>query len=234
MNVQFMDALNIDQVDLVANDSGGAIAQIFAANNPERVRTLTLTNCDAHDNWPPPAILPQIAAAREGVLIDSYAQFIDEPSGRRARFSRAFADPDVLVNEVYRVYIDPLRASAQSRDDFHRYWLAMDNLQTRSIEPLLRELHVPTLVVWGIDDVFFELKWAYWLKDTIPGVVRVIEVPDAKLFFPEDRPQALIIPLRDFLTERSNDAAGSGQPELNAAQPFASSRSTTALNRSPL
>jgi pimeloyl-ACP methyl ester carboxylesterase len=48
-----LDALSIDQVDLVGNDSGGGISQIFAALNPERVRSLTLTNCDTHDNWPP-------------------------------------------------------------------------------------------------------------------------------------------------------------------------------------
>ncbi len=50
---QFLDALRIDQVDLVGNDSGGGIALIFAARHPERVRMLTLTDCDAHDNWPP-------------------------------------------------------------------------------------------------------------------------------------------------------------------------------------
>src|ERR1700674_4451425 len=53
---EFLDALKIDQVDLVGNDSGGGIAQIFAALNPERVRSFTLTNCDTHDNWPPEAL----------------------------------------------------------------------------------------------------------------------------------------------------------------------------------
>src|SRR5258705_8522132 len=47
---EVLDALHIDQVDLVGNDSGGGICQIFAALNPDRVRTLTLTNCDTHDN----------------------------------------------------------------------------------------------------------------------------------------------------------------------------------------
>src|ERR1700722_13891755 len=52
---EVLDALSIDQVDLVGNDSGGGIAQIFSALNPTRVRTLTLTDCDTHDNWPPDA-----------------------------------------------------------------------------------------------------------------------------------------------------------------------------------
>src|SRR4029453_11021252 len=55
---EFLDALKIDQVDLVGNDSGGGIAQIFAALNPARVRSLALTNCDTHDNWPPEAFKP--------------------------------------------------------------------------------------------------------------------------------------------------------------------------------
>ena len=58
---EVLDALQIDQVDVVGNDSGGGIAQIFAALNPERVRSLTLTNCDTHDNIPPEAFKPFVS-----------------------------------------------------------------------------------------------------------------------------------------------------------------------------
>ena len=60
---------------------------------------------------------------------------------------------------------------------------------------------MPTLVVWGLDDFFFDRKWAYWLKDTIPGARRVVEVKDARLFFPEDRPDALTAPVLAFWDE---------------------------------
>src|SRR5215831_10216632 len=65
---ELLDALHIDQVDLVGNDSGGGIAQIFAARHPQRIRTLTLTDCDAHDNWPPEAFKPFLATAAAGGL----------------------------------------------------------------------------------------------------------------------------------------------------------------------
>src|SRR5580698_7581934 len=65
---EVLDTLKIDQVDLIGNDSGGGIAQIFAALNPERVRTLTLTNCDVHDNWPPEAFTPFVEMVRAGGL----------------------------------------------------------------------------------------------------------------------------------------------------------------------
>ena len=80
--------------------------------------------------------------------------------------------------------------------------MSFDPAVTVAIEPQLRALRVPTLVVWGTADVFFDVKWAQWLRDTIPGVVDVVKVPGAKLFFAEDRPKALIEPLRAFLASR--------------------------------
>src|SRR5436305_9828997 len=71
MIAQFLDALGIDQVDLVGNDSGGGIAQIFAALYPRRVRSLALTNCDAHDNWPPQAFLGFVEMCAAGGLPDT-------------------------------------------------------------------------------------------------------------------------------------------------------------------
>jgi pimeloyl-ACP methyl ester carboxylesterase len=196
---EFLDALGIGQVDLIGNDSGGAVAQIFAASNPQRLRTLTLTNCDVHTNWPPASIAGAIDAARDGTLVDRYAALLIDTRERQTRLSRAWADASVLTDEVYRTYIEPLLASAQTRHNFHRYWLAFDNRQTVAIEPKLRQLTVPTLIVWALDDMYFDVQWAYWLRDTVPGAMRVIEVPGAKLFFPEDQPMALVAPLRALL-----------------------------------
>jgi pimeloyl-ACP methyl ester carboxylesterase len=195
---EFIDATDIDRVDLVTNDSGGGIGQVFAAYNAERLRSLTLTNCDVHTNWPPDAIAAAIDAARQGTLLDFYVRLIEDRALRRQRLSSAWANVDVLTDEVYRVYIDPLRATPETRSNFHRYWMSFDNAQTRAIESRLRTLQVPTLVVWALDDIYFDVKWAHWLRDTIPGVRRVVEVPGAKLFFPEDRPEALVNPLLEF------------------------------------
>ncbi len=63
---EFLDALKIDQVDLIGNDSGEGICRIFAALNPGRIRTLVLTNCDAHNNWPPEAFKPFVEMAVAG------------------------------------------------------------------------------------------------------------------------------------------------------------------------
>jgi pimeloyl-ACP methyl ester carboxylesterase len=77
-------------------------------------------------------------------------------------------------------------------------FVKMDNRQTTAIEPGLRALRAPTLIVWGDGDIFFDVKWAHWLKATIPGALEPIIVEGAKLFFPEERPDELIAPLRKF------------------------------------
>jgi pimeloyl-ACP methyl ester carboxylesterase len=202
---ELCDALDLRTIDLVGNDSGGGIAQLFAARHPARLRTLTLTNCDVHDNWPPEGILPIIEAARSGALTEGARLFLADLEFARseAGLGVGYADPSVLTQESVRVYIEPLVATPEASENVRRYWLSFDCAQTVAVEPALRRLQVPTLVVWGTADTFFDVRWARWLGKTIPGVREVIEVPGAKLFFPEDRPAALVEPLRRLWT--SND-----------------------------
>ena len=206
MIAEVIDALGIDKIDLVSNDSGGAVAQIFAAHYPDRLRSLVLTNCDVHDGWPPPQVLPLMERARNGMLAAVFAPLLDRPDLARERHGRgesvplfrSYADPGVLTDEIIRLYLAPLLSSQQRIAAFERYWLSFDNAQTVAIHQGLQRLKIPTLIVWGLADIFFDIKWAYWLKDTIPGAERVIEVADGRLFFPEDRPRSLSEPLLGF------------------------------------
>jgi pimeloyl-ACP methyl ester carboxylesterase len=215
MIAEVIDSLGIEKIDLVSNDSGGAIAQIFAAHHPDRLNSLVLTNCDVHDGWPPPQVLPVIERARNGTLAPIFQPLVDRPDLVRERFAkgesvplfRCYADPGILTDELIRLYLQPPLSSQQRIEAFQRYWLAFDNTQTTAIHAALKRLTVPTLIVWGLDDIFFDKKWAYWLKDTIPGARRVIEVPDGRLFFPEDRPDALATPMLAFWEEAAKDRA---------------------------
>ena len=56
-----------------------------------------------------------------------------------------------------------------------------------AIELAPARFQVPTLIVWGTSDIFFRRKWAYWLRDTIPGATDVIEIDGGRLFFPYGR-----------------------------------------------
>ena len=209
MVAEVIDALGIEKIDLIANDSGGAIAQIFAAHYPHRLNTLVLTNCDVHDGWPPPQVLPVIEHARKGTLASIFQPLADRPDLARERHAkgeavplfRAYADPSVLTDEIIRLYLQAPLSSPQRIEAFQNYWLAFDNTQTVAVHAALKTLGVPTLIVWGLDDFFFDRKWAHWLKNTIPGARRVVEVKDARLFFAEDRPDILSGHVLDFWDE---------------------------------
>ena len=84
MHKEFLDALNIDQVDIIGSDSGGGIAQIFSVLYPARVRSLTLTDCDTHDNWPPEAFKPFLAMAAGGGLRGTLDAMLSDKSVYRS------------------------------------------------------------------------------------------------------------------------------------------------------
>jgi len=201
---EFLDALHIDQVDLVGNDSGGGISQIFAALYPERVRSLTLTNCDTHDNWPPEAFKPFVAMVGAGGLRGTLEAMLSNKAIYRSpeALGPAYERPAEVTDETIETYLRPFVATDQCTRDLERFVMAFDNKHTVAIEPKLKTLKAPTLIIWGTDDVYFDVKWSHWLSETIPGTVRRVEFEGARIFFPEERSQDFNRELRDFWQSR--------------------------------
>ena len=189
---EVLDALRIDQVDLVGNDSGGGIAQIFAALNPNRVRSLTLTDCDTHDNWPPEAFKPFVEMVAAGGLSKMLNAMLADKSIYRSRgaLGPGYERPETATDEDIEIYLRPHLRSDQRTRDLERFVGAFDHKHTLAIEPQLRLLKAPTLIVWGTDDVYFPVKWAHWLAEAIPGAKPPVELPGARIFFPEERAEA--------------------------------------------
>jgi pimeloyl-ACP methyl ester carboxylesterase len=204
----FCASLGLDKVDLIGNDSGGGICQIFAARHPERIRSLTLTNCDVHDNWPPKAFEATRNLVAQGQLPALGAKLLSDIEFARSTFGVAYEHPEKLTVTTLQTYLGPLFATPEATRNIERWFgSSHDNSQTVEIEPLLRRLSAPTLVAWGTADVFFPVKWAHWLRDTIPGCRKVIELEGARLFFPEERPDALAEALREHWQVTQSRAA---------------------------
>jgi len=190
---EFCAALGLTGIDLVANDTGGAVAQIFAARHPQRLATLTLTNCDTVDNLPPEDFKPMIELAAAGNLAPSaVAMFANLEAAARVSFASGYENLDRIDRDVIRSYLEPCFGTIERARHFERMLVALDAGDLQAVMPRLRELTVPTLVVWGTGDTFFDVSWAYWLRDTIPGATRVVTVDGARLFFPEERPMDLV------------------------------------------
>lgn len=189
-------ALALGPVDVVANDSGGGIAQIFAAHHPARIRTLTLTNCDVHDNFPPPALEPLLGAVRSGALGALLRGMIGNIDAARRTLAIGYQFPERLQAETVATYFEPFLRDDRALDLLTRFFTHMDPASNVAIEPRLKTLQAPTLIVWGDADPFFGVEWAHWLARTIPGAREPVILPGAKLFFAEERPAELVAPLR--------------------------------------
>jgi pimeloyl-ACP methyl ester carboxylesterase len=196
----------------VANDTGGAIAQIFAARHGHRLRSLTLTDCDTVGNLPPAAFAPVVELARQGALGPVLSAMLTDSGFARSDLGLGvgYERPQELTDEQIRMYVAPLVASAEATKAVESYVASLDERDLIAVEPQLRQLTVPTLIVWGTADVFFSESFADWLAETIPGVREVVKLDGAKLFFPEERPAELASCLRSHWT--------SARPPLRAGK----------------
>lgn len=195
------DRLALDRVDLVAHDTGGAIAQVFAARYPDRLRTLTLTNCETQDNIPPAAMASIVELARSGQLVSTAPALLGDPPGRAAIFAASYRDPEFLTDEMIRSFLEPALGTAAAAEKFQQLIAMLGPEELRAAEPALRALDVPTLIAWATDDVFFDVKWAHWLQELLPGARPVVEFPGAKLFFPHEQAKELAPHVREHWTD---------------------------------
>jgi pimeloyl-ACP methyl ester carboxylesterase len=186
-----VDALAIETFDLVGNDGGGGIAQLLAVARPQQVRSLTLTNCDTHDNWPPEAFKGFVEMCARGELngvleaMNADKNIYRSPEGLGPCYER----PDSVSDDTIATYLQPFLRSRAQLKALEAFVAAFDNRQTVAVEGQLRQLRAPTLIAWGDDDVYFDVKWAEWLARTIPGTRKKAVLPGARLFFFEERPE---------------------------------------------
>jgi pimeloyl-ACP methyl ester carboxylesterase len=195
----FCDALELDGFDLVANDTGGAFAQGLAVRNPSRVRTLTLTNCEARDWMPSKNDLGQLVAklAEEGQLAPILKSTYDDREGARTgAFAATLQWPERMADEELRAIMEPHQATLEGARRLERFAASLAPEQLAGLEPGLRELEVPAIAVWGTDDTVFPLELAHWLRDTIPGLHEVVEIEGGRLFWPWERGDELVPHLR--------------------------------------
>jgi pimeloyl-ACP methyl ester carboxylesterase len=191
------DGLGLDRVDLVGNDTGGAVAQIFAARHPARLRSLTLTNCECVGNFPPPEFAPVVELARQGGLAPVLTALAADPAAwETSPLGDGYQQPEKVPVEVRQAYLGAAGGTEERARDFERLVAALDPADMDAVSGPLHGLDVPTLLVWGTGDAAFGVKWAYYLRDMLPGAREVIEVDDAKMFFPEERPGDLAPHLR--------------------------------------
>lgn len=200
----FLDALELTDVTIVANDTGGAISQILASERPERLRALVLTNCDCLENFLPPTLRPlQLLAHVPG------AYWLMANASRSARIRRSPLGFGMLSHKPLpdELTADWLAALLQKdvRADALATLKAIDSRDTLDAAQRLGERPLPTLLAWGPDDRMFPLRFAERLAAMIPGS-RLEQVAGSRAFVPQDQPQRLAELIAAFVDQLARTA----------------------------
>ena len=195
MLAALLDALGVDAVDLVANDSGGAVAQLFAVAHPKRVRTMLLTNCDVEPDSPPPAVLPVIELARAGKFADAWlAPWVADKALARSESGLGglcYTYRAHPTDEAIDTYLAPLVASPERKALTNAYAVGLAPNPLAGIADALRRCPIPTRIVWGTGDTIFSPESPGYLDALLPASRGVRRLEHAKLFWPEEFPDVV-------------------------------------------
>lgn len=192
----FLDTLGIDQVDIIANDSGGAVAQLFVSRYEARVRTLVLTNCDVETDSPPASVLPVIDDARGGLYTELWLKpWLKDKENLRSSdaFGRlCYMDPEHPTDAAIEQYLGPLVSTPERTALTNRFAASLAPNPLAGITESLRRCRVPTRIVWGMSDRIFSPGNIEYLVSVLPRVTGICRIPEAKLFFPEELPEMIV------------------------------------------
>jgi pimeloyl-ACP methyl ester carboxylesterase len=196
----FTEALRLEDVAIVANDTGGAIAQWLVGHHPERIARLVLTSCDAFEKFPPTPQRYLLWAVRSRAAMWCVARSVQSRVVQRLPLAYGWATRDPLEPRVMRSYTEPLRRDPGIRRDLAALLRAVDTRHTYEAAEALRGFARPALVVWAAEDKLFPIEHGRRLAELLP-VADFVTVPGSRTFIPEDQPERLTAILQGFLGE---------------------------------
>ena len=199
---ELLDALDLDDVAIVANDTGGAVAQWLAGHHPQRIGRLVLTSCDAFEKFPPAPQRYLEVVARVPALLWCVAWATRFRAVQRLPTAYGWTTAAPIERTIMRSFTDPVRTNAGVRRDLRRLLRAVDTRYTHEAAEALRGFDRPALVVWAAGDKLFPPEHGRRLAQLLPRG-RFDTISDSRTFIPEDQPERLASVVRDFLADRS-------------------------------
>jgi pimeloyl-ACP methyl ester carboxylesterase len=186
---EFLQRLELQDVTLVGNDTGGALCQLVVTQHPQRIGRLVLTNCDAFEHFPPKAFKPVIkAGSRPSALavLDLFAR-LPGVAGAAMRLAPLTVDP--IPGELLKAWLAPLHDRRIRRDAAKamRDISAEHTLEAAERLPLFDR---PVLIAWGTRDKFFVIGDGERLAALFPDA-RLERIDDARTFVQLDAPERL-------------------------------------------
>jgi pimeloyl-ACP methyl ester carboxylesterase len=193
-----LDALDLDDVVLVGNDTGGGLCQLALRSGADRVGAVVLTNCDAFEQFPPRFFVPLFVAARSRAAVWLLAQQTRLRAVRHSPLGFGSLLNHPVDRSLTRGWIQPILDSKAIRRDVTRFARGMRRTELVDAAGWLDRFTGPVRLVWGTRDKHFTLALGRRLAAAFPDA-QLDEVPDATTFVSIDRPDAVADAVRDVL-----------------------------------
>ena len=183
----FLAALDLDNVTLVGNDTGGALSQLVAVDHPERLGCLVLTPCDAYENFLPAMFRPLQLLARVPGAAWLIANALRPRFAQRLPNTFGWLSKRPLDPEVAKAFLHPLQTDRRVRRDVTALLRGISNRYTLEAAARFGEFDKPVLLAWAPDDRFFKLRYAERMAEAFPDA-RLERIEDSYTFVSIDQP----------------------------------------------
>jgi pimeloyl-ACP methyl ester carboxylesterase len=204
ITADFLEALDLDDVTIVANDTGGAVAQALVGRHPERIARLVLTSCDAFEKFPPSPQKYLLVAARSRLLTWIVAYTAQFRFIQRLPTAYGFVTSRAMPRDIMRSYTGPVRLNPGVRRDFRCMLRAVDTKYTFEAAARLTGFDKPALVLWAENDKIFPRDHGRRLAKLLPQG-RFQLITGSRTFIPEEQPDRLVSAIEDFLAARPRE-----------------------------
>lgn len=190
--IHLLEALDLNDVTLVGNDTGGAVCQFVVDEDASRIGRLVLTNCDTPGHFPPRVFKTVFWASRSATrmrlfLAPTRLRFIRHSPAAYGLLMRRPRDPALTKG-----WVTPALTDAKVRDDAAAFARNVSNDDLAAVSSRLHNFAKPVRMVWGAADRYFTLAEARKLVTAFGGDGAVIEIAGGKTFVSVDHPDAVV------------------------------------------
>ncbi|MCD2195461.1 alpha/beta hydrolase [Actinomycetospora endophytica] len=199
---EFLGTLDLHDVTVVGNDTGGGLVQILLATTPrERVGRVVLTPSDSFEAFFPPrfAFLPLLAHI-PGALASFAKPAARFPAINRLPVGFSALAKHPLGDDRLRRWMTPTATDRRIRADAGRFLRGVDRRHTLAAADRFGEVDLPVLLAWAVEDRVFPISLAHRIAARLPNA-RIAPVEDSFCFVPQDRPDRLAELIREFVRD---------------------------------
>jgi pimeloyl-ACP methyl ester carboxylesterase len=198
----FLEALDLRDVVLVANDTGGAVVQLLLTRRADRVARVVLTTSDALERFFPPIFRPLqwLGHVPGGAWLLTQILRLRPLHGLPMFFG--WLTRAGLPRELRESFLEPARASRGVRRDLQRFLRGVHPRLTSTAATRFPEVRQPVLLVWSVEDRLFPIELGRRLDGLFP-TSRLVPIEDSYTFVPLDQPARLATAILEFLADLS-------------------------------